>query len=79
MAPTPSSPTAPATLRLTLNGEPREVPAATTVADLLRELGVAATGVAVERNRQVVRRGDHASTVLADGDVVEIVQFVGGG
>jgi len=64
---------------ITLNGEPRMVSNGTTVAALLAELGTPQFGVAVERNRLVVRRADHAATALAAGDVIEIVQFVGGG
>ena len=64
---------------LTVNGEPREVPAGTTVAALLAELNVPARGSAVERNRELVPRRDHAETPLAAGDRVEIVTLVGGG
>jgi thiamine biosynthesis protein ThiS len=66
-------------LHLTLNGEPRTAQTGDTVADLLRALNLPRETVAVERNRDVVRRADHATTLLADGDVIELVQFVGGG
>ena len=62
-----------------INGQSRTVTAGTTVAILIRELGLADRPVAVERNREVVPRARHASTVLADGDRVEVVTFVGGG
>lgn len=67
------------TIVLWINGEVRTVAAGLTVRDLLAELGVRAEGVAVERNRLVVRRQDHASCVLQAEDRLEIVQFVGGG
>jgi sulfur carrier protein len=51
----------------------------TTVATLISELGLAGRPVAVERNREVVPRAQHASTVLAAGDRLEVVTFVGGG
>jgi len=51
----------------------------TTVAVLIGELGLAGKPVAVERNREVVPRAQHASTVLAPGDRLEVVTFVGGG
>jgi sulfur carrier protein len=51
----------------------------TTVATLIGELGLAGKPVAVERNREVVPRALHASTVLAEGDRIEVVTFVGGG
>lgn len=66
-------------LRIVLNGEPRDLAGPLTVAELLRSLQVPTVGVAVERNRTVVRRVDHDSCVLQDGDTIEIVQFVGGG
>ncbi len=66
-------------ITITLNGEPHALAAGTTVAALLSDLGTPQFGAAVERNRAVVRKKDHALTVLQAGDVVEIVQFVGGG
>ena len=51
----------------------------TTVATLIHELGLTGRPVAVERNREVVPRALHASTVLATGDRLEVVTFVGGG
>ena len=68
-----------AVVHIELNGEPTELPAGLTVAGLLERLGVPAFGVAVERNRAVVRRADHAACVLEEGDRIEVVQFVGGG
>ncbi|MCG3133282.1 MAG: hypothetical protein HMLKMBBP_00407 [Planctomycetes bacterium] len=66
-------------MRITLNGDAREVPDGTTVAALLRALGAAAAPAAVERNGEIVPRSAHAATVLAEGDRVEIVTMVGGG
>ncbi|MGZ9032720.1 MAG: sulfur carrier protein ThiS [Burkholderiaceae bacterium] len=68
-----------ATLRLTVNGEPLDVPPASTVADLLATLDTAGKRVAVERNGEIVPRSRHAATALAAGDRVEIVIAVGGG
>jgi len=62
-----------------LNGQPHELTARTSIAALLDTLGIDARRVAVEHNRQVVRRADYAATPLAEGDEVEIVNFVGGG
>jgi sulfur carrier protein len=55
------------------------VSAGESVADLLRRLGVANPRVAVERNKEIVPRAEHAATRLADGDVLEVVELVGGG
>ena len=62
-----------------VNGETRSVAPGTTVAALIAELGLADRRVAVERNREVVPRAEHGTTVLAPGDRVELVTFVGGG
>jgi len=62
-----------------INGETRTVPHGTTVASLVAELGFGDRRVAVERNREVVPRAQHATTVLAAGDRLEVVTFVGGG
>ena len=62
-----------------INGQPRAVNPGTTIAALVVELGLADRKVAVERNREVVPRAQHATTVLAEGDRLEVVTFVGGG
>ena len=66
-------------LALTVNGEPRRASPGATVADLVRELGLEPTKVAVERNGQIAPRSTLAGVLLEDGDVLEIVHFVGGG
>ncbi|WP_311201820.1 sulfur carrier protein ThiS [Tsuneonella litorea] len=68
----------PAPLTLTVNGESRRTTAA-TVADLVRELGLAPEKVAVERNGEIAPRSTLAEVALGDGDTLEIVHFVGGG
>jgi thiazole synthase len=67
-----------AQLALVINGEPRRSAAATVLA-LVTELGLRPEKVAVERNGTIVPRSTHAVAPLADGDVLEIVHFVGGG
>src|SRR4029079_18826766 len=66
-------------LRLTVNGELRKAEPGTTVAALLRTMGVDPARVAVERNRDVVPRATWGEAGLADGDKIEIVAFIGGG
>lgn len=61
------------------NGKQVEVEEGTLLSGLLETLGMPGERVAVERNREIVPRGDFASTALEDGDSLEIVQFVGGG
>ena len=67
------------TMTVTVNGEPRELPVGSTVADLVALLGLKASQVAVERTREIVRRAEHASSLLVDGDRLEVVTFFGGG
>lgn len=66
-------------MRLTVNGESREVPAGSTVRALIELLGLTDGPVAIERNREIVPRALHPTTLLEEQDVVEIVHFVGGG
>jgi sulfur carrier protein len=66
-------------MHLVVNGSPREVPEGLTVSGLIEHLELTEGPVAVERNLEVVPRAEHARTVLSEGDVVEIVHFVGGG
>ncbi len=66
-------------MQLLVNGEDREIPDGTTIADLLELLDVRMKGVAVERNLQVIPRAEHGSTVLEEGDRLEVVTLVGGG
>lgn len=66
-------------MRVTVNGSGHEVAEGTTVRGLIELLKLDGGPVAVERNGDVVPRAQHATTALAEGDVVEIVHFVGGG
>ncbi|MDI6852621.1 MAG: sulfur carrier protein ThiS [Deltaproteobacteria bacterium] len=65
-------------MRLTVNGELREVPAR-TVLDLLQELGLEPKRTVVEKNAVIVDRAAYRDTTLAEGDVLELVGIVGGG
>jgi thiazole synthase len=66
-------------ISLTLNGEPRRVAGGSTVADLVREIGLDPAKVAVERNLEIVPRSTLGDVLLVEGDQLEIVHFVGGG
>lgn len=65
-------------MKILVNGEELAIKAETVKA-LLTELRVGTEGVAVEVNRSIVCRADHAGFRLGDGDRVEIVRLVGGG
>ncbi len=67
-----------ALLSVSVNGETRRTPAQ-TIAALVRELELDPAKVAVERNSEIVPRSTLGEAALSDGDVLEIVHFVGGG
>lgn len=66
-------------MKITLNGEPFELPAPTTVSGLLTHLQIDSRRVAIEHNLVIVRRATFDSTAVNEGDTIEIVNFVGGG
>lgn len=66
-------------MRVYVNGESREIQGNPSLAELITELDLPAARIAVEVNREVVRRGEWANTMLRDEDKIEIVHFVGGG
>jgi thiamine biosynthesis protein ThiS len=66
-------------MKIILNGKDFDVPANTTVADLIKLREIKTPAYAVERNKQVVFRKEHATTKLAENDKIEIVVAVGGG
>jgi sulfur carrier protein len=73
------SPDEAAMIEIQLNGEARRFDSPLTVAGLLEQTGFGQRRVAVEVNREIVPRSQHAGHALADGDRVEIVHALGGG
>jgi sulfur carrier protein len=66
-------------MTLTINGESRDFPDDLTLSTLVQQLGMKGDRVAVELNLEIVPRGTWDSTLLKNGDKLEIVHFVGGG
>ena len=64
---------------ITLNGDPYELDAPLSVADLLTKLSIDSRRVAVEYNLEILKRHLFADTLVREGDRIEIVNFVGGG
>ena len=62
-----------------LNGDPFEIAGSPTISELLAQLGIDSRRVAVEHNLVVLKRTLYEQTRIAEGDQVEIVNFVGGG
>jgi thiamine biosynthesis protein ThiS len=66
-------------MTITLNGDKHQLAAPVSIAELLQQLEIDARRVAVELNLTVVKKAAYDSSVIKDGDEVEIVNFVGGG
>jgi thiamine biosynthesis protein ThiS len=66
-------------MNLVINGEPRDFNPPLTLTGLIAQLGMKADRVAIELNRDIVARNKWSGTHLAEGDLLEIVHFVGGG
>jgi thiamine biosynthesis protein ThiS len=66
-------------LTVIVNGEEKEISDGLSVSGLLNALDLKPERLAVELNRRIIRRAEWDSTTLADGDRLEIVNFVGGG
>ena len=66
-------------ITLSVNGESMQVPTGTCVAGLVAIMELDTRKLAVERNLEIVPRSQYAATILAAGDALEIVHFVGGG
>jgi thiamine biosynthesis protein ThiS len=67
------------TVTIQVNGEAREVPKGLNVAELVVQLGLTANRLAIERNLEIVPRGQWGTTLVSGGDRFEIVHLVGGG
>ncbi|MEM7493633.1 MAG: sulfur carrier protein ThiS [Pseudomonadota bacterium] len=66
-------------MQIVLNGEIRDIEPGMTLLALVETLGGDSRGIAIERNLEIVPKSEHSTTVLEDGDRLEVVQFVGGG
>lgn len=66
-------------MQITINGEPTQIDADTTLDALVRQFDLSPQRVAIEVNEQIVKRAVYPETTLNDGDRVEIVTLVGGG
>lgn len=66
-------------MKVFVNGDEKDFDPETSLADLITQLDLPAPRIAIELNREVVRRSEWGSTMLKDDDRVEIVHFVGGG
>ena len=66
-------------IAINLNGEPRQLPAKTTLEGLINQLGLKGKRIAIEMNQEIILRSEYATTTLQSGDKIEIVHAIGGG
>jgi thiamine biosynthesis protein ThiS len=66
-------------VQVIVNGERRQVPEHETILGLIQSLELAPDRVAVELDREIVKKANWGTVALRDGATLEIVQFVGGG
>ena len=66
-------------MKISLNGDPKEIAGTRTIQQLLDELQIPAGRVACEVNLKIIRRAFYGETLIQDGDTVEIIQAIGGG
>jgi thiamine biosynthesis protein ThiS len=66
-------------MKITINGEDKEIADGLSIGSLLEQLQIRPARVVVEHNRNIVARDVYGATLLAEGDRLEIVHFVGGG
>ena len=66
-------------MTIILNGEKKDIPDGLTVEGLLRHLDIKPERVAIEINEEIVRKATYAAVKVKEGDLVEVVQFMGGG
>lgn len=65
-------------MRLTVNGKAESLDA-TTIVDVVRHFDLEGRRIAVEHNRRIIKSAEYETTPVMDGDVIEILHFVGGG
>lgn len=66
-------------MNITLNGKPELLDEGTCLSHLIKELNIEGRRIAVEINQQIIPKGEHATHVIQDGDIIEIVHAIGGG
>ncbi len=66
-------------MKIFINGETREIPGEVNLSELLKNLSLPSERVAIELNKQVVRKRDWENVIINDTDKIEVIHFVGGG
>ncbi|MCK4739743.1 MAG: sulfur carrier protein ThiS [Deltaproteobacteria bacterium] len=66
-------------MQIKINGDKRQVRDRISISELLEELNIERQGIAVEQNKVVIPKSEHNEKIISEGDVIEIIQMVGGG
>lgn len=66
-------------MKVLLNGETKEISGELNLSELLKQFSLPSERVAIELNKEVVRKKDWENVRIADGDQLEVIHFVGGG
>ena len=66
-------------MQIRVNGETTQVSETATLSVLINDLALEGKRYAIEVNEEIISRGDHTTHLLAAGDIVEVVQAIGGG
>ncbi len=66
-------------MKIYINGETKEIPGETNLAELLKYLALPQERIAIELNKEVVRKKDWENIKVGDADKIEVIHFVGGG
>jgi len=66
-------------MRVLVNGETKEIPNEVNLSELLKNLSLPSERIAIELNKEVIRKRDWENVKVADADKIEIIHFVGGG
>ncbi|MDH5473114.1 MAG: sulfur carrier protein ThiS [Gammaproteobacteria bacterium] len=66
-------------MQITLNGEKKSLDDGTHLSQLIEQLGIEGKRIAIELNREIIPKSEHASYEIKDGDTIEIVHAIGGG
>jgi len=66
-------------MEITVNGEKKELESEMTISEFLNILKIKRQALAIELNKSIIKKSEYDSAIIKDGDVIEIVQFVGGG
>ena len=66
-------------MNILLNGETKQIDNQLLLSQLIEQLGISGKRLAVEINKEIIPKSEHAKYVINEGDRIEIVHAIGGG